>query len=352
MYFQPVKLVSSLSVFLFFSSVALGQLGGQHIYSFLNLSNSTRVQALGGKAAALRDDDVNMALQNPGLINSAMHGNLSLTYVNYFAGVNFGNVAYAFNAGKKGTIVSSVHYVNYGTFDRVDQTGLITGNFTAGDYCFSAGYGYKVDSVFQIGANLKAIYSNYDSFTSVGIAADLGASYKSPDQRFTAGLAINNLGTQLRAFTPGNKEKLPTEIRIALTKELEHVPLKFTFVAHNLQQPDLTWQDPRIPEESIDPLTGDTTINKIGLANKIMRHAIFGAEFNISKALSLQLGYNYQRRQEMKVDTRLGTVGISWGVGVKIYKFSIAYSRSAYHLAGSPNQFTIVARLAEFYRKN
>jgi hypothetical protein len=51
----------------------------------------------------------------------------------------------------------------------------------------------------------------------------------------------------------------------------------------------------------------------------------------------------------MKVDTRLGTVGISWGVGVKIYKFSIAYSRSAYHLAGSPNQFTLTARLSEFY---
>ena len=181
------------------------------------------------------------------------------------------------------------------------------------------------------------------------MAVDFGASYKSPDQLFTAGLVVKNLGGQLTTYNENNRENLPAELQIGLSKELKHVPLKFSFIAHNLQQPDLTWDDPLRPEESIDPLTGDTIINKIGVANKIMRHAIFGAEFNITKALSLQIGYNYQRRQEMKVDTRLGTVGISWGVGVKIYKFSIAYSRSAYHLAGSPNQFTLTARLSEFY---
>ncbi|MEZ5173431.1 MAG: type IX secretion system protein PorQ [Bacteroidia bacterium] len=347
-----MKFSFSLFVFLLLFGTAGAQIGGQSVYSFLSLSNSTRVQALGGKVVSLRDDDVNMAYQNPGLINSSMNGNLSLTYTNYFAGINFGNVAYAINAGKKGTVAASIQYVDYGSFERADQTGLITGNFTAGDYCLTAGYGYKLDSVFTFGANIKAIYSAYDTYSSFGLAADFGASYKSPDQRFTAGLVLKNFGTQLSTFTPGNKEKLPTELQIGLSKELEHVPLKFSFVAHNLQQSDLTWKDPRIPEESIDPLTGDTVINKIGVANKIMRHAIFGAEFNVSKAISLQLGYNYQRRQEMKVSTRLGTVGISWGVGVKIYKFSIAYSRSAYHLAGSPNQFTLVARLSEFYRKN
>jgi hypothetical protein len=76
-----------------------------------------------------------------------------------------------------------------------------------------------------------------------------------------------------------------------------------------------------------------------------------GAELNLTKNLIFRLGYNYQRRQEMKVESRLKMVGFSWGLDIKIYKFSIAYSRSAYHLAGSPNMFTLSAKLSEFYRK-
>ena len=330
----------------------MAQIGGQQVYSFLNIPNSARVQALGGDAISLRDEDLNMAYQNPGVINSRMAGQVSLNYVNYFSGINIGNAAYAFNVGKAGTAVASLQYVNYGDFDRADETGQITGSFTAGEYCLTTGFGRQIDSVFTIGLNLKTIYSAFDTYNSFGMAVDFGASYRSPDQLFGAALVLKNFGRQFSTYTPGNREDLPMEIQVGLSKKLKHVPLTFSFVAHNLQQPDLTYNDPRRPEESIDPLTGDTITNKIGLANKIMRHAILGAEFNITKGLSFRLGYNYQRRQEMKVDSRLGTVGISWGLGVKIYKFSLAYARSAYHLAGSPNQLTLTARLSEFYRKN
>jgi hypothetical protein len=200
--------------------------------------------------------------------------------------------------------------------------------------------------------NLKTIYSAFDTYSSFGMAVDIGTSYKSPDQLFEASLVLKNFGRQFTTYSAGNREVLPTELQVGLSKKLKHVPLRFSFVAHNLQQSDLSYNDPLKPEESIDPLTGDTISNKIGLGNKIMRHAIIGAEFNIAKSLAFRVGYNYQRRQEMKVDTRLGTVGLSWGIGVKIYKFSLAYARSAYHLAGSPNQFTLTARLSEFYRKN
>jgi opacity protein-like surface antigen len=347
-----VKALLSLVFVSVFQACLFAQIGGQHVYSFLNLPNSARVQALGGDAIAFRDDDVNMAYQNPGLINPLMTQQLSLTYVNYFAGINFGNVAYAFNVGNAGTAAASLQYVNYGDFERADATGLITGKFTAGEYCLTTGFARKIDSLFAVGLNLKTIYSAFDTYNSFGMAVDLGVSYKSPDQLFEASLVLKNFGRQFTTYSPGVREELPTELQVGLSKKLKHVPLRFSLVAHNLQQSDLSYNDPLKPEESIDPLTGDTISNKIGLGNKIMRHAIIGAEFNVTKSLAFRLGYNYQRRQEMKVDTRLGTVGISWGLGVKIYKFSLAYARSAYHLAGSPNQFTLTARLSEFYRKN
>ncbi|MFM2285824.1 MAG: hypothetical protein RLZZ543_1321 [Bacteroidota bacterium] len=328
-----------------------GQVGGQNIYSFLNLPNSARVQALGGSAIAFRDDDVNMAYQNPGLISSSMASRASLTYVKYFAGINFGNAAYAFNVKKAGTVALSMQYIDYGTFDRADQTGEIIGHFSAGEYCFTAGFGRKIDSLFTVGVNVKSIFSSLDSYSSFGMALDFGASYKSPDKLFEASALIKNFGYQFNSYVDGNREALPFELQIGLSKKLKHVPLQFSFVGHNLEQPIMTYEDPLKPTESIDPLTGDTIINKIGVGNKILRHAILGAEFNITKGLAFRVGYNYQRRQEMKVDSRLGTVGISWGLGVKIYKFSLAYARSAYHLAGSPNQITLSAKLSEFYRK-
>ena len=338
-------------LFILINFKSFSQIGGENVYRFINLPNSARVLALGGSAIAFRDDDVNMAYQNPGLINSSMANRASLTFVDYFAGVNFGNAAYAFNVKKAGTAAVSIQYINYGKFDLTDNTGAINGEFTAGEYCINTGFARKIDTLFNVGVNIKTIFSNLESYNSFGMAVDLGASYLSKDKLFEASVLIKNFGYQFSTYDVGNRETLPAEIQAGISKRFKHVPLRFSLTGTNLQRPNLTYNDPAKPEQSIDPITGDTVINKIGLGNKIMRHAIFGAEFNISKAIAFRLGYNYQRRQELKVDTKLGTVGISWGLGIKIYKFSIAYARSAYHLAGSPNQVTLSAKLSEFYRK-
>ncbi len=352
-YISRVKKVH-LSFFLvcYLAIQASAQIGGQNIYRFLNLPNSSRVLALGGSAISQRDDDVSMAYQNPGLLNSKMDNRLSLSFSDYFAGINYGYAAYGFNAGKLGTMHAGIQYVDYGTFDRADHTGEITGTFTAGEYCLTTGIGRQIDSLFIVGLNVKAIFSNLEQYNSFGMAVDFGASYLSRSKLFEMGLVLKNIGYQFNTYTADNRENLPLELQFGMSARLKHLPLRFSFVGHNLQQPDISFRDASFPEQEIDPLTGDTIFNKISLANKIFRHAIFGAELNISKALSLRVGYNYQRRQEMKVATRLGTVGFSWGIGVKIYKFGLAYARSAYHLAGSPNQITVSARLSEFYRKN
>jgi hypothetical protein len=73
----------------------LAQTGGGSTYRFLDLTNSARAAALGGDVVSLRDDDINLVFHNPALLSPGMHGNLSLNYVNYFAGVNYGYASYA-----------------------------------------------------------------------------------------------------------------------------------------------------------------------------------------------------------------------------------------------------------------
>ncbi len=76
-----------------------------------------------------------------------------------------------------------------------------------------------------------------------------------------------------------------------------------------------------------------------------MRHFIFSTELTIARRIMLRAGYNYGRRQEFKVASRPGTVGLSWGIGIKVNRFVFSYSRAAYHQAGGTNQISIMTNL-------
>jgi len=57
------------------------------------------------------------------------------------------------------------------------------------------------------------------------------------------------------------------------------------------------------------------------------------------------------RRQELKIDTKPGMVGFSWGIGVKISKFKISYGHPSYHLAGGGNYFSFSMNLDDLSKK-
>jgi len=55
--------------------------------------------------------------------------------------------------------------------------------------------------------------------------------------------------------------------------------------------------------------------------------------------------------EEMKIESKPGMVGFSWGIGIKVSKFRISYGRSVFHLAGGTNQFSFSMNLDEFSKK-
>jgi hypothetical protein len=74
-------------------------------------------------------------------------------------------------------------------------------------------------------------------------------------------------------------------------------------------------------------------------------------EFLPGENFYVNVGYNYQRRQELKVLVRVGMVGFSWGFGMKINKYRFSYGRATYHLAGASNHFSLSVNLSEFYKQ-
>jgi hypothetical protein len=334
---------------LFMAATAAAQRGGESVYSFLQLTNAARVSALGGENVSLSDDDINLVFHNPALLNSRMNQHMNLNYVNYFAGVNYGYASYAFDRSGIGTFAGGIHYVDYGSFERTDEFGISDGTFRASEYALNLVYARPlIDSVLTVGVNVKPLFSIYEQYTSLGLVVDVGLLYTNFSSNTSVGLAIKNFGVQIVSFS-GTREKVPFEIQAGLTQGLAHAPFRFNIQLQHLERWDLTYD--KVDDSSILFGGEQEVTNRFDiLADQLMRHVVVGVELLLGENFHFDLGYNYKRRQEMKMENRPGMVGFSWGFGFRMSKFHMAYGRSAYHLAGGTNHFSLTTNLSTFYK--
>lgn len=342
-----------ISCILFFLVVtANAQVGGSHTYQFLNLPNAARVAALGGKMLAVKDNDLNLSYHNPALLNASMDQQMVLNFVGYFSGIKYGYLSYSRSVEELGNFAAGVHYVNYGRFQEANADGTITGEFGASEYAFNLIYSKTIDSLFTIGINLKPIVSVFERYTSFGLAADIGASYHSEEGLFSAAVVARNIGSQIKTYHSGEFEPIPFEILASISQKMRYAPFRIHLIFHHLEKFDLSYDLPQTNNSFFDPSDDNAGSRKLeNFADNVLRHFIAGVEFTPIENLYLRLGYNYQRRQELKINTRAGTAGFSWGFGVRISKFHISYGRATYHLAGASNHFSVSTHLDDFYRK-
>lgn len=348
-----------LTLFIIISLIVLSnnnlysQIGGNGIYEFLNLTNSARIASIGSNFLPVKDNDITLSLANPSIINVEMNNQLALSFVDYYSDINYGFAMYSRTFEKFGSFTGTMQYINYGKFDYADISGQKQGTFKAAEYAFNIGWGRQLDSTLSIGANFKTIYSVLESYKSFGMAVDIAATYFNEKHLFTISLIAKNIGLQLKPYHSGNNEPIPFELQLGLSKKFKHLPFRYYILLNHVEKWDLTYEDPLNPTDQVDPFTGE--VNTKGdfekFMDKAMRHVVIGGEFIFTKNFSVRLGYNYQRRKEMKVDSKLSTVGFSWGFGFKISKFRFSYARSRYHLVGSPNYITITTNLSDFYSK-
>jgi len=336
-----------LLFFTFHSSLftLYSQVGGTATYSFLNLTPTAQVAALGGKVNAVPGSNPALAFYNPGLLDSTANQYLSLNFVNLFAGINFGYVAYSRSFQGVGNFAAGIHYINYGKFTGADQSGLLTGDFTAAEYAFNFTYSRFLpwlDSALLIGCNVKPLLSVFERYTSYGLLADLGITYRHPDQLFTAALVLRNMGGQLTPYSDGGREPVPFEIQLGLSQRLQHAPFRISLLVQHLERLRLGYN-----KINPNPAPGQTPLNEEDIKrgfdlilDETMRHLIVGVECFPFKGLTLMASYNYNRRQEMKVYDRPGMVGFSLGLGIHLSRFHIEYARSMWHLAGATNHIS------------
>ena len=181
---------------------------------------------------------------------------------------------------------------------------------------------------------------------------DFGVTYSKPQKGFTMAIVLKNLGTQIKPYYKGNYEPLPLDLQFGISKRLKHAPFRVSILGQHLQKFDLTYDTP--DQQTTNNLQDTTSIKDNAFfkySDMAIRHMVFGLEFLPTKNFIVSIGYNHQRRQEMKLTTKGGLTGISAGVGVRIYKFYISYGISKYHLAGSSHHFSLSMNFNEFYKR-
>jgi len=321
---------------------AFGQIGGESTYEFLNLTNSARMAALGGNQIALSDSlDLNVSYNNPSLLRPEMKNMLAMNYVGYFAGVNYGYAAYSFGTPLPGSFAVGVHYINYGKFIEALPNGERTGaTFNAAEYALNIIWSHEYNR-FTYGINLKPILSSFESYQSIGFAADLGLSYFSKNRYTVVSLVARNIGTQLTTYYSGaDREQIPFDLQVGISKKLQHAPIRFAATMQHLQKWDLA--KPTEDKSGIIPVLKEESFTK-----KFMRHVVLGVELLPSPNFTIRAGYNHQIRQELRLDEKMSTVGFSWGFGVRISRFHLNYGSARYHLAGSSNLISVAVNLGD-----
>lgn len=329
------------------------QSGGDYVFEFLNLTHSARSTALGGGMVSVVDSDVALAYANPASLNAQMNRQISFNQNFHLAGIRHGFFSYGHHLDKYDiTTHIGVNYINYGSFTRADEFGTRQGEFDAASTAITLGAGKKINEKFSIGANIKLISSRLESFTSSGAALDIGATYDYPEKLLSFGFVLKNVGLQLSSFSDG-RESLPVDIQLGLSKRFEHLPFRFSIVAHRLHDWSLNYDDPNEQASNIfgEPNAEESTISRF--TDNFFRHFIFNGEFLLGQQenFRLRFAYNHLRRKELSVSTFRSLGGFSLGFGFKVKKFVFDYGVGYYHLAGGVNHISISTNLNEWRKK-
>jgi hypothetical protein len=299
-------------------------LGGKAAYAFMQLPGTPSLTALGGVNVSYNNNDVGLAINNPALLNADLHSQFGASFNAYFAGVKGYQMAGALHHQKRDlTLGGSLFFVDYGNIQQTDEGGTELGNFHPRDMVVQLSAGKKYLEKWQYGITAKFIHSDYGSYQSSGIGFDVGLHYNDTANLFKAGLVTKNMGVQLYSYY-GEKEELPFDLQVGITKQLEKAPLGFSATVQQAHRWAVGYED---------------SISKASAFSKLFNHFVLTSHIYVGKNLELMVGYNRLRRTELNITAAgNGVNGFSTGFKASFKKLQFQYARAYFQRSGAYNQ--------------
>ena len=323
------------------------QTSGSSAFAFMNMPSSGREMALGSNLLCGSKTDLGQLWNNPAARTSQMNNTLMGSYNRYLADIRSGFFCYAGQIKHRRSFAVGLIYNDYGQFKGMDEAGISTGSFAAQDQCFFLSYKAKTGRKGHFGVNAKYVYSIYEAFVSNGISTDVSYMYEDTSKKFNMTGFARNIGFQAIPYAGTERQSLPFELALNVSKQLAHLPFRYQIILHHLQQPDMRYT---IMNTGQKDEFGNDKIAKMSMGDNILRHINFAGELFLSKQLTLRMGYNHMRRKEMTQEQKRGAAGFSWGLGLHYKKMELAYGSASYFAGQNANQFSVLLKLSEFYK--
>jgi hypothetical protein len=309
-------------------SLRAQQSNANEVYQFLTLPYTAKATSLGGINISHLGSDLGLAMYNPALLDPSMGKTLHLSVKSYFSNIQQYDFSGAHYLPKKKWVLGwGIHYMGYGNIKMTDVSGNDMGNFLANDYVAQVSMATLFRKNINLAATLKFINSNYGVYKSTGLAMDLSMVYTSSSNLLRASILANNIGGQLSSYT--EKERLPLNIIMGVSKKLENAPIEFSITAQRLSIWNNTFYDPGF-------YSGEG-YKAPSATQDIFNHLIIGAEANLGEQVSLDFGYNFIRRFDLNIQNQQNWFnGFSAGLGLKLPRVTIQYGnaffqRNLYH---------------------
>ncbi|MEO8665333.1 MAG: type IX secretion system protein PorQ [Ignavibacteria bacterium] len=320
---KSVLAVLVLSIFLIYNT---GFSQNNSTYNFLKLDIGARASALGGSFNSATND-VNSIFYNPAGLSTLTNKQASFGFFKYLLDVNSGNISFSQRYKDAGYFGAGIRYINYGSFEKFDEQSVSQGTFGANELALSLGYSNLYKNNFHYGVNLKLIYSKIDIYSSAALAADFGVLYVIPASQWNFGLSVLNAGGQLSKYN-STSEQLPLDVRIGVSKKLEHLPLRVHFEVSNLTE--------KVEDQE----------NNFKEFLQHFENLSVGGEFDFSDNVKFRIGYNNGERQNLETGSSLGIAGFSTGFGIKLLdNYTVDYAFNSLGKIGSMHRIDVALAL-------
>lgn len=296
--------------------------GNASVYDLLNIPSSARVMALGGTNITTIAPDITLAQQNPALLGAETGKTAALGYMHYLGASNFASAGFGMGAGEHAAWSAQIRYLNYGTISSTAPDGSVTGTFSPQDIVAGGSFSYDITERLRGGANLNFIYSNYEAYSALAIAVDLGINYYDEERDLSLSAVLRNMGGQVKRFET-TYDRVPFDIVLGYSQTIGHSPIAVSVTAYNLTR----WKVPYYSHKEGD--TGHEL--KSGFVPNFFRHLIFGLEYLPTERIYAALAYNYKTRSDMAAYKRNFLSGFSIGAGIRVKSFSFGVAVAQPH---------------------
>ena len=284
------------------------------VYSFLRNDVSPRAAALAGSFVTITNDP-NSIFYNPAALSTLEVPMGSIGFFKHLLDINAGYLSYTMPYEDLGYFGAGILYTNYGSFDETDDLGNNLGTFSASDVAFTLGYSNIFEENIHFGANVKYIYSSIGGYRSTGLAGDIGLLFALPENKLTFGASLRNVGAQLTSYL-STKENLPLDFVFGASIIPRGLPLLLNVNFHKLNE------------------------DRTHFADRFRAFSI-GGEFTLSKVLQARVGYDNEKRKDLKIGTSSGLAGFSGGIGITVSEYRVDYSLSSLGKIGSLHRISI-----------